>query len=84
MILVIMAVLVKLILIKKMAITDALLQFLFITEGKGFLAFFCYIQRSLTVDNLQHIFTQQSKGTGEIEVTENGQVVKVKDVSICK
>jgi len=27
-----------------------------------------------------HIFTQQSKGTGEIEVTENGQVVKVKDV----
>ena len=31
--------------------------------------------------HFQHIFTQQSKGTGEIEVTENGQVVKVKDVS---
>jgi len=27
-----------------------------------------------------HIFTQQTKGTGDIEVTENGQVVKVKDV----
>ena len=30
----------------------------------------------------QHIFTQQTKGTGDIEVTENGQVVKVKDVSL--
>ena len=51
---------------------------------KVFFAFFLYSKIFFDRFNLQHIFTQQSKGTGEIEVTENGQVVKVKDVSICK
>ena len=49
-------------------------------ERFSLLFFFLYLE-IFGRFNLQHIFTQQSKGTGEIEVTENGQVVKVKDVS---
>ena len=52
-------------------------------SGKVFFAVFFLYLEIFDRFNLQHIFTQQSKGTGEIEVTENGQVVKVKDVSKC-